>query len=188
MMERRKKESNLPAGNAPDSSLAGRLADANGLQEIFELVKEAIWKALKVDQAGLLVGLADLGMEPRQALGAFYSPEANTIVINKAIMEQVSRLSDRRLYNAYCFYILLHEYIHSCGFYDEAENRQIAAAVSANEFGLDHPVTRLSTTADALPRLIKMSMMAGKQGELPAPAEGIEFVEGIDRSNTNYIS
>lgn len=189
-MERKSQGSSLTAGDAVSQlPISNRLANASGLQEIFELVKEVVWRALKVDQAGLMVGLADMGMGPQQVLGAFYSPEANTIVINKAVVERVSRLSDRRLYNSYCFYILLHEYLHSCGFYDEVQNRQIVAAVSANEFGLEHPVTKLSTTADALPKLIRMSMVAGEgQIEAGGPAEGIEFVEGIDRRNTNYIS
>lgn len=205
-MERRREGSNagnLPAG-APAIHLQGpkpqrghpagermqlsvRLSTAQSLQEIFELVKEAVWNALRAEQAGLMVGLAELGVGPQQVLGAFYSPEANTIVINRTIVDGLNRLGNRKLYNSYCFYILLHEYLHSCGFYDEMENRQIVAALTANEFGLDHDVTRLATTHDAMRKVIQISMATRSRNVLPSP-EGIEFVSGIDRSNTNYIS
>ncbi len=185
-MERRREESkNLPAGE--QAQLSARLSKAQSLQEIFELAKEAVWKAMRVEQAGLMVGLAELGVGPQRVLGAFYSPEANTIVINRTIVDGLDRLGNRKLYNSYCFYILLHEYLHSCGFYDEMENRQIVAALAANEFGLDHDVTRLATTNDAMAKVIKISLVAKGRDMLPAP-EGIEFISGIDRSNTNYIS
>ena len=171
--------------------IAAKLRDARNLQGIFELAKEAVWKHLRVDQAGLMVGLADLGIRPEAVLGAYYSPDANTIVINKTVMSQVSALDDRPLYNSYCFYILLHEYLHSCGFYDEGENRQILAAITAQEFGPGHAVTKLATTNDAMLKLIKAGIMSskGSRDNLPTAAEtaGIEFVEGIDRRNTNYI-
>lgn len=183
-MERKRKESELPAGI--DLPTAAKLRNAQGLQGIFELVKEVVWKAFRIDQAGLLVGLAELGIGPR-TLGAFYSPDANTIVINRTVMDRIGRLEDRELFNSYCFYILLHEYLHSCGFYDEAENRQIVAAVSANEFGLNHPVTRLATTTDTMPRLIRLAMAADRLPQAAAGDGGIEFINGIDRDNTNYI-
>ena len=174
--------------------IAAKLRDAQSLQGIFELAKEAVWKHLRVDQAGLMVGLADLGIRPEAVLGAYYSPDANTIVMNKTVMNQVKQLADQQLYNSYCFYILLHEYLHSCGFYGESENRQIVAAIAIQELGQDHVVTKLATTNDAMLKLIKAGIMSGKGGKdsfsatAAATAEaGIEFVEGIDRGNTNYI-
>lgn len=171
--------------------IAAKLRNAQSLQEVFELVKEVVWKHLRADQAGLMVGLAELGVNPQAVLGAYYSPDANTIVINKTAMSRVNALDDRLLYNSYCFYILLHEYLHSCGFYDENENRQVVAAIAAQEFGPGHAVTKLATTDDAMLSLIKESVLSGKEGgsAIPVPAGGvIEFVEGIDRRNTNYIN
>ncbi|MBI2144819.1 hypothetical protein HYU18_00690 [Candidatus Woesearchaeota archaeon] len=186
-MERRKEGNEFPAGEEADAaSLSARLARANGIQEIFELVKEAVWKAIRVEQAGLMVGLAELGIGQDSVLGAFYSPEANTIVMNRTIVDGLVRLGNQKLHNSYCFYILLHEYLHSCGFYDEVENRQIVAALAANEFGLGHDVTKLATINDAMRKVVRISAIASRRGLLPSP-EGIEFVSGIDRSNTNYI-
>ncbi len=170
--------------------IAAKLHGAQSLQELFELAKDVVWRYLKVEQAGLMVGLAELGMSAGAVLGAYYSPDANTIVINKTVMSQVSALDDRPLYNSYCFYILLHEYLHSCGFYDENENRQIVAAIAAQELGPDHAVTKLATTNDAMLKLIKAGMLNNKRNasSIPAVADGgIEFIDGIDRKNTNYI-
>ncbi|MBI2141434.1 hypothetical protein HYU16_03345 [Candidatus Woesearchaeota archaeon] len=180
----------MKTGSGENMRIAARLRDAQSLQDIFELAKEAVWKHLKVDQAGLMVGLAELGIRPEAVLGAYYSPDANTIVINRTVMNQVKQLADQQLYNSYCFYILLHEYLHSCGFYDESENRQIVAAIAAQEFGPDHSVTKFATTDDAMLKLIRAGMLSNmeRKDNISAAADaGIEFVEGIDRSNTNYI-
>ncbi|MBI2580532.1 hypothetical protein HYV85_01860, partial [Candidatus Woesearchaeota archaeon] len=94
----------MKTGSDENMRLAARLRDAQSLQELFELVKELVWKHLKADQAGLMVGLAELGIRPEAVLGAYYSPDANTIIINKTVMNQVQQLADRTLYNSYCFY------------------------------------------------------------------------------------
>ena len=182
---------NLAAGDEANegASIRRKLTNSQSLQDIFELVKELVWKALKVDQAGLMLGLAEMGIGPKGILGAFYSPDANTIVINKTVMNRVKKLSDPLLYNSYCFYILLHEYLHSCGFYDENQNRQIVAAIAADSFGPDHAVTKLATTQDAMLKLIQTSLQSGtNEAEISQADAGIEFVERIDRRNTNYIN
>lgn len=184
----------LAAGGGSNEALPfrSRLRNSQSLQDIFELVREAVWKALRIDQAGLMLGLAELGIGGQGVLGAFYSPGANTIVMNRTVMAHVKKLADPLLYNSYCFYILLHEYLHSCGFYDEHENRQIVAAMAAECFGPDHAVTKLATVPEGMLKLISESLrdnresLSGSSGA--SPELGIEFVEGIDRRNTNYIS
>ncbi len=185
MAAKRKPESS--AGSS--ASFAERLANAQSLQGIFELVKETAWKTLRVDQAGLMLGLAELGISSHGVLGAYYSPEGNTIVMNKTVMTQLKGRASVELYNSYCFYILLHEYLHSCGFYDERENRRIVAGMAAECFGPGHAVTKLATANDWMLRLIQGSIQ-GSSSNYGAGSmdEGIEFVEGIDRRNTNYIS
>lgn len=172
----------MVASESQKSDIAERLSGCKSLQDIFELVKEAVWKVLRVDQAGLMVGLAELGIAPNGVLGAYYSPEANTIVMNKTVMAHLKKLASGQVYKSYCFYIILHEYLHSCGFYDENENRHIVAAIAAQEFGHGHPVTKLATVPEAMIGLIK-----GASAQPPELSD-IEFVEGIDRGNTNYIS
>ncbi|HLD96723.1 MAG TPA: hypothetical protein VI934_00085 [Candidatus Nanoarchaeia archaeon] len=187
----------LEAGEAGtgETMFRRKLTASQGLQDLFELVKEVVWKSLQRDQAGLMLGLAELGIGSQRVLGAFYSPDANTIVMNKTLMGHVEKLADPLLYKSYCFYILLHEYLHSCGFYDEGQNRQIVAAIAASCFGPGHVISKLSASPEAMLKLISDSFKVvrekpggqeGSDGEMISDS-GIEFVEGIDRRNTNYI-
>ena len=88
------------------------LEKAKGFADIFDLVKKTVKNYLNADQAGLLLGLSDLGAYGKGFLGAFYSFDANTIVINKRPLNKIKQ-KDPNLYNPYIFHVLLHEYIHS---------------------------------------------------------------------------
>lgn len=183
------KTGELPAaGENPNGSFfAERLRKAEGLQELFGLAKEIAWKFLKVEQAGLMVGLAELGIGSGNVLGAYYSPDANTIVLNRTVMDYVSKLSDAEFHKSYCLYLLLHEYLHSCGLYDERQNRQIVAAIAVQAFDGQHPVAKLATGSGVMLKAVQKHYLQNNPGAAAASPE-IEFVTGIDRSNTNYIS
>jgi hypothetical protein len=187
-MTRRSQRSKFPAGSI--NYFPEGLSRAEGLQDIFELVKEAVWKTQRKDQAGLLLGLSKMGISAKRILGAYYSPDANAIVINKTVMERVMQLNDFGLYNAYCFYVILHEYLHSCGFYDEQENQKMVVGITLELFGQEHQVTKLAVEKDAMVRLLQPGTLTPDYIESIQPdgMEDIEFVAGIDRSNTNYIS
>lgn len=158
------------------------LQNAKNISDIFEMVKKVVKEVIGVDQAGLLVGVSDLGGNNNGFIGAFYSLDANTIIINK---RPLSRIMDTnpQLYNYYLFHIILHEYIHSIGSFDEAQTRQLVYEVSRNCFGEEHIVTKLATNMSAfIPSLLHPT-------ELPQIQDSnIEFVMGIDKSNTNYIN
>jgi hypothetical protein len=156
---------------------------ARSIGELFELVQKAVRQSLDVEHAGLLVGLSDLGAEGYGFIGAFYSPEANTIVINTRPLEQLSRKRPE-LYNPYVFHLMLHEYIHAIGCYDESEARVLVEQVSRETFGPSHAVTRFATNMEEfLPEL------SHPGAEFQPPEElAIDFVMGIDRKNTNYIN
>ena len=66
------------------------LEKAGDFSDIFSLVKTIVQNYLGKDQAGLLVGLSDLGIHGHAFLGAFYSMDANTIVINKRPLNNIS--------------------------------------------------------------------------------------------------
>ena len=85
------------------------LKKAKNLADIFDLVKVVVKNYLNADQAGLLLGLSDLGSYGQSYLGAFYSFDANTIVINKRPLNKIKQTKPN-LYNPYIFHVLLHEY------------------------------------------------------------------------------
>ena len=49
-----------------------------------------------------------------------------------------------KIINYYVFHILLHEYIHALGVYDEQRTRKIAHIISDHYFGQNHTLTQLA--------------------------------------------
>ena len=154
-----------------------RIAEAKSIGEMFSIVKEMVGEFLKVEQAGLLVGLSDLGMHGSSFVGAFYSPDANTIIINKRPLAKVLRQNPRN-FNNYLFHVMLHEYVHSLGLYNEEQTRQLVEEMATHHFGQSHPITQMTWNVG--------KFIDATGTELPKDT-GIEFVEGIDRKNTDYI-
>lgn len=159
-----------------------QLKKSKTIADIFELVKEMVREFIGADQAGLLVGVTDLGSYEQGFVGAFYSLDANTIIINKRPLNRLLQTKPY-LYNNYLFHIMLHEYIHSIGLFDEPKVRQLVYEISQHYFGLEHPVTQLALSIEKfMPNLTYPT-----KGFQPPEDISIEFVNGIDRKNTNYI-
>lgn len=159
------------------------IKNAKTIADIFEIVKEMVREYLDLEQAGLMVGVTDLGAHSQGFVGAFYSLDANMIIINKKPLARILQ-TNPPLYNYYLFHIMLHEYIHSIGSFDEEQTRQLVHEMSQHYFGEKHVATELATNiAKFMPNLT----YPGAGFEPPADAN-IEFVKGIDRKNTNYIN
>lgn len=159
------------------------LKKANSFADIFGIAKEIVREFLGVEQAGLLVGVSDLGSYSQGFIGAFYSLNANMIIINKRPLARVSQ-TNPSLYNYYLFYVILHEYAHSIGSFDEAQTRQLVYEISEHYFGTNHVVTQLASNIEKFIPTLTYS----NQGFQPPQDINIEFVKGIDRKNTNYIN
>jgi hypothetical protein len=157
-----------------------KLESANTVQEIFDLVKQAAWKVLKSEQAGLMVGLADMPTNGAW-LGAYYSPDANTIVMNKLPLRKI-KTSSPSLFKPYVFHILLHEYVHSLGYYDEQQARQVTLHITKQVMGEDHITAQMAQDISAFMERVGYSELTDLYF-----GSGIEFIEGIDRRNTDYI-
>ncbi len=159
------------------------LKKAKTIADIFEIIKEIVREYLGLEQAGLLVGIADLGAHKHGFIGAFYSLEANAIVINKKPLTRILQTSPS-LYNYYLFHIMLHEYLHSIGLFDEVQTRQLVYEICSHYFGDEHTITQLTMNIEKfIPNLTYP--ISGFQ---PPQDANIEFVKGIDVKNTNYIN
>jgi hypothetical protein len=154
-----------------------QLRKCKTIGDVFELVKEVAAKYTGKYQAGLMVGLSDMGSFPDGFIGALYSPYANMIVVNTAMLDRV-RVSKPSSYEAYVFYILLHEYIHSLGVYDEIQTRMLTHDI-AKDLGNQTVVELSKDMGRYLHDLLPSSY--------EPPGGNIEFVPGIDRKNTSYI-
>jgi len=159
------------------------IKNANSIADVFEIAKNVVREYLGIDQAGLLVGMADLGAHSRGFIGAFYSFEANAIVINKKPLARILQ-TNPLLYNYYLFHIMLHEYIHSIGSFNEEQTKQLVYEISNHYFGNSNVITQLASNIEKFMPNLTYPI----EGYLPPQDANIEFVKGIDIKNTNYIN
>jgi hypothetical protein len=164
-----------------DDRFSNRLERARGLPEIFEVVKEAVRSSIGMSRAGLMLGLADMGGSPLHMVGGLYPSATNIIVMNKAPMAFLAK--DQERYRAYCFHILLHEYLHSLGFMDEAEVRRRTYQISRSALGEEHMATMMATDLSRFLPNVSYGVPKDTDGELD-----IELVSDFDRSNCSYFA
>jgi hypothetical protein len=113
------------------------------LMDVFELVKEVVRLREGISRPGLVLGLQELGMSWRGFIGAYYPITSNTIVINKTLLRCISE-NNETLLEPYAFHVLLHECLHSLGYFDEEVIRRKTYEISRNLFGEKHINTQLS--------------------------------------------
>ncbi len=164
-----------------DCRIGKRLEQASGLPEIFEVVKEAVSASIGMSRAGLMLGLADLGGSPMHMVGGLYPSATNIIVMNRAPMVFLAK--DQERYRAYCFHILLHEYLHSLGFMDEGEVRRRTYQISKAALGEGHMATIMATDLSRFLPNVSYGVPKDADGEMD-----IELVLGFDRSSCGYFA
>jgi len=109
--------------------------------DLFVVVKQAVKKVLGQTRSGLLLYLGDLPLN----VGAYHQVGSNGIVLNRRVLEIVSRSTKTEIeMNSFVFSLLLHEYLHSLGYLDEAEVRRLVYNICIKIFGEDHPTKILS--------------------------------------------
>jgi hypothetical protein len=164
-----------------DDRIRSRLDLAQGLPEIFEAVKEAVRVSTGRSRAGLMLGLADLGGDAFHMVGGLYPSATNIIVMNRAPMAKMAKDPER--YRAYCFHILLHEYLHSLGMMDEGEVRGMTRMISERTLGEGHMATLMAVDLSRFLPFVSYGEPKEADGELD-----IELVPGFDRSNCGYFA
>lgn len=186
-------EMSEPAGS--DGALTEaqrRLAAADGLAELFDLAKALVDEHLEASRVGIMVGLQSLGLSPRGYLGGYYVAGSNAIVLNRDVLAHIEA-NHPRYANAYAFHVILHEYLHSLGYFDETEVREQTLAVCREALGPEHAATRIAATmapgaeAEGAPELFRQLTLPPYGWE---PDEGgqITYVRGVDRDSTRYIA
>ena len=160
-----------------------KIKNAKSISEIFEIAKNIVREYLGAEQAGLMVGISDLGYHNNGFIGAFYLLNSNMIVINKRPLGRLLQ-TNPALYNYYLFHVILHEYLHSVGSEDEDETRQLVYEISGHYFGESHAITQF---ASKIEKFMPNLTYPGKCHMEPKDIN-IEFIKGIDRKNINYIN
>jgi hypothetical protein len=159
-----------------------KLENSKSIPDIFEVVKEVVRKTTNSERAGLMLGLAEMGGSEGFWIGAFYPVGTNMIVMNETPLRKITE-TNPRLFNAYCFHILLHEYLHSLGILDENITRRATYEISRAIFGDDHVITEM---ARDIRRFLSYITYAESSWAPPSDLD-IKLVEGFDRSSVSYI-
>jgi len=161
-----------------------KLNSCTNLTDIFELVKQSVKRFLSKHRAGLMLGLVDLGMRRGYFIGAFHPVGSNIIVMNRAPLEIASQSTDKATFNAYCFHLLLHEYLHSLGYVYEDDVKQLTQEVCMHALGKAHPATVMAERGIAT-YFPKVKYFTQK---FPLPRSlQVELVKDFDRSSVGYI-
>jgi len=149
---------------------------------VFELVKKVVRSNLGMSRGGLMLGLADLP----ESVGAFHGVGGNFIVMNRKLLDIVVRsATDRRHINAYVFYILLHEYLHSLGFLSEKQVQELSAQLCEKVFGVDHPATQMAKGGIQTIFKEATTLRHLPQEELDN-SRGLEIISDFDRETTKW--
>ena len=165
-------------------TIGAKLEECDNLADIFELVKDSVKKFLGQHRAGLMLGLANLGMRRGSFVGAFHPIGSNIIVMNKAPFDVALRTTDKKVFNAYCFHLLLHEYLHALGYVSEEEVRDLVHRICGLALGKDNPATVMAERGLAFyfPKVTYFSQST----RIPKDIQ-IELIKDFDKSSAGYI-
>ena len=169
---------------ASDIGFALELEGYENFADIFELVKRVVKRFLNRHRAGLMLGLVNLGMKKGYFIGAFHPIGSNIIVMNKAPLRVAMEKTEKKIYNSYCFLLLLHEYLHSLGYLDEEQVRELTAEVCQLAFGNGYPATVMAKQGIAayFPEVAHFPL----DTELPSDIY-VELVRNFDKGSSTYI-
>jgi hypothetical protein len=129
-----------------------------------------------------MLGMANLGNNPQGYFGGFFTTGSNVIVLNKIPLQRIKETRPE-LYKPYVFHVLLHEYIHSLGYLDEADVRQKVYKITKEALGEEHLATQIAADAKVFIKDLAYPGVSWKPED-----EGLELVAGFDRSSVSYIS
>jgi hypothetical protein len=81
------------------------------------------------------------------AVGAYHQVGTNNIVMNRALLDHVLETSEAsRQANSFIYSILTHEYLHSLGYINEEEARELTYRISKETFGEGHLATKMAAS------------------------------------------
>ena len=145
---------------------------------IFMTVKKVVKSVTGQERAGLGLALSNLP----SGLGAFWQVGGNYIVMNELLIDAMEKIAKNNLkFNSFIFTILIHEYLHSIGYYDESEARKMSHFVTKRHFGEQHPATVMSS--DDLWRIFpQLRYIPGGDGS------SMRIISKFDTDATSYIA
>nr|MDO8109782.1 hypothetical protein [Candidatus Sigynarchaeota archaeon] len=163
------------------------------LPDMFEQIKRDVYKILKKRRAGLNLGFVDMGISPQGFIGGMFFSGGTMILMNvralDVLVDEVNRNRGKtpEIAEGYVYHVLMHEYIHSLGYLDEQECRDVTRYITHQLFPSYHPVSIMADRGIGVyfPQLI----YAPENYAFKPPEDGsIELIKGFDRSSTGYFT
>ncbi len=156
--------------------VAKRLSECTDFRCVFRLVKQCVREVLGRERAGISLTLTELPA----SIAAASMPDG-TIVLNKTLLRALGESLTRIEFNAYLFYVLLHEYLHTLGYVSDDVVEELAAEVCSKKLGRDHLSTRIAVNG--------LRIVLAKLKRIPIPSGGgVEVVLGVDSELMDYYS
>ena len=163
-----------------NKEIINEFKNSDTIPDIFEVVKRSVRTTIKKSRAGLELGLTELGNSPRGFLGAYYIGGSNIIVMNETPLRRIQE-TNPELLKPYIFTVLLHEYLHSLGYFDEEEVRKLTYAICVEVFGKKNIITYMATDiTQFFPNLIY------PEGS-PRITSRVKLIKDFDKSSISYI-
>ena len=155
-----------------------KIENCKNYGDVFDIVKRAVKETTGRERVGLMLYLGNLPLR----VGAFHGLGSNGIVINRRLIELMSKSTRSTTeMNSFTFTLLLHEYLHSLGYVKERQVRRLTLEISEEVFGRDHPATVMALQLP-MPRIPPSEM------QLRTRDLELELVKDFERSNQSYIS
>lgn len=174
-----------------NAAFATQLDGARDYTGIFRLVKRLVERELGKSRAGIMLGLAGLGLSSGGFFGGYFILGSNAMVLNRDVLTYV-KANRPEMHNAYAFHVLLHEYLHTLGYFSEDEVRPLAWEISEAALGPEHAATQIARAMvpgeHAEPPEFFKSLVYPRFGWAPSRRPDIEIVKGFDPDATSYIA
>ncbi len=163
-----------------DKYFVDKLKESTSISDTFEIVKEVVWKTIKRSRAGLELGLVQLGNHPKGFLGAYYVSGSNIIIMNETPLKRIQETNPNLLV-PYIFSILLHEYLHSLGIFNEKLVKKLTYEISCEIFGENSLIAEISRD---MRKFFPNFIYPEGAPKIDAP---VKLVKDFDKSNIRYI-
>ena len=157
------------------------------MPEIFEKVKKDVKRTVGRHRAGISLGLVELGMSQGGFVGGMHFPPGTDIVMNKTPLKVILEEQPYEIVWSYTYHILLHEYVHSLGVWDEYQCREITRRITEEVFKeADHPAIILAKKGIGtyFPNLNLIYRPPEKRPD----GISIEYITGFDKNSYEYYS
>lgn len=156
------------------------LIDCKSFEEIFSLVKKVVKETLGKSRAGLMLYLANLPL----SIGAFHAFGTNGIVLNKKLLKIALKESkSNKEFNFFVFSLLLHEYLHSLGYLDERQVKDLTYRIVKEKFNGDIDTLEMFLKT---PKLFLKTFKLKEELDTFLKSE-IEIVPNFEKEYQKYI-